>query len=181
MGARVTTHYLDMPMRTAIAACMLLVLPILTAAQETNLQTTPATVQAGSSVLFYPAGASDVFSPGFDLAARGRLGGSGEHLPTLMFGFEYRQGTNADLFGTDVRLGYRGTGRYIFGMEAGVKIRHADVGFLSTQFVRPVFGVYGGLRVGQFQLGPEVSATIWDDATASAGLRVSYVIGGSNQ
>jgi len=38
-----------------------------------------------------------------------------------------------------------------------------------------------GLMIGQFQLGPEVSATIWDDATASAGLPVSYVIGGSNQ
>jgi len=168
-------------MRHATLLLVAFLAAVPTQAQQSNLETTPATVQAGSSVLFYPSDASDVFSPGVDLAARGRLGGSGELLPTLMFGFEYRQGTNASLYGTDVRLGYRGTGRYIFGVEAGVKIRHADEGVLSTQSMLPVFGVYGGLRVGQFQLGPEVSATIWDDATASAGLRVSYVIGGSSQ
>jgi hypothetical protein len=150
-------------------------------AQQSDLKTTPATVQAGSSVLLYPDEASDVFSPGVDLAARGRLGGSGEALPTLMFGFEYRRGEQARLYGVDVRLGYRTTGDYIFGIEGGMKIRHADLAVLSGQALRPVLGAYGAVRVGRLQLGPELTATVWDEATVSAGLRVSYVIGGSNQ
>lgn len=145
-------------------------------AQQSDLKTIPATVQAGSSVLFYPSDASDVFSPGVDLATRGRLGGSGELLPTLMFGFEYRPGGQARLYGVDVRLGYRTTGDYIFGIEGGMKIRHADLAVLSGQALRPVLGAYGAVRAGSLQLGPELTATVWDEATVSAGLRVGYVI-----
>ena len=161
--------------------CTLLVLFLLLpfSASAQNLTTTPATVQAGASQFLAPSDARDALNPGLDLAVRGRLGGEGEVRPTINFGFERRWGSGTDLYGMDLRFGVRSTGPVILGLEGGMKLRSRKLGStagLSGSSLRPVAAAYAAYRSGRFQIGPTLTASVWEDVAATAGVSVGYVI-----
>lgn len=69
------------------------------------------------------------------------------------------------------------------GVETGFQIRSVRFGSLpglsgsvSGSDVWPSAAVYGAYRSGRFQVGPEVTATVWRRATATIGLHVAYVL-----
>lgn len=164
-------------MRYITALLIVFLLPTTASAQ--SLQTTPATVQLGTSQIVSPGDASDVFRPGFHVSVRGRLGGERPVTPTLHFGFERRWGSGLDLYGTDLRLGVRSSGPIVFGIEGGFHHRSVQFGEtdgLSGSFIRPSVATYAAYRSNRFQIGPEVTATIWEQTTATIGLQLAYVI-----
>ena len=100
-------------------------------------------------------------------------------MPTILFGFERRWGSGVDLYGMDLRFGVRSSGPLVFGIEGGFKLRSAQAGViegLEGSTLRPVGAAYAAYRSGRFQIGPMLSATVWDDVAATVGVSVGYVI-----
>jgi len=147
----------------------------LTTPAKGQMQTTPATVQVGTSQFLSPGGASDVYAPGLTLLARGHLGEDA----TLAFSFERRWAPAADLWGMGMRIGTQEQAeRFVLGVEGGIQLRNvqgAD-GTFGASTLQPSAEAYAGAKVGRFYIGPAVTAMVWDDVSSTIGLRVGVAL-----
>jgi hypothetical protein len=60
-----------------------------------------------------------------------------------------------------------------------MKLRSRKLGStagLSGSSLRPVAAAYAAYRSGRFQIGPTLTASVWEDVAATAGVSVGYVI-----
>jgi len=168
-------------MRTTLLASLTLCLFALpTHGQENTLQTTPATIMVGGSMLVTPGAARSGYVAGSDFAARGRLGGEEAIVPTMLFGFERRWGPGADLYAMDVRLGGRwspSSSSWSAGLEGGARLhRETGISHIDGSDWQPTVSTYLGYDIGRVRIGPSVTATLAPEQTAAISFRIGYVL-----